>query len=290
MRPNYLRNFRKPETERLGFLIPMETAKFIRRFPSVVLLCLALASSASASYISLNTSLSSKFEHGKVKANVSIINKGDEAACNVQAEFRSGGVSVLADKVPQLPVGWTYKTTREIPLKLTTPGSYPLALVVHYTDANSYPFSSLTLQTFVFGREAPAPVFGQLGSATFDKGGRLTLKLKNSGARPVTATAALIVPAELTVDGASQPVAIGARSEQTVSFTVKNFSALAGSTYQVFAVTEFDDGGLHFTAIAPGLVKISAGQKFLGLDSWVYFAGLAVLVLVFALAQFLRKK
>ncbi len=255
-----------------------------------LLLLPLLALPSLGSYISLNTALSSKYEHGKLQATVSVVNKGDEAACNVQAEFRSGGASVLADKVPQLPVGWTYKTIRNLPLKLTTPGAYPLALVVHYTDANSYPFSSLTLQTFVFGREAPAPVFGRLSSATFDKEGRLTLKLKNAGARPVAAAVSLVVPAELTADGAALKVSVGARAEASVSFTVKNFSALPGSTYQVYAVTEFDDGGLHYTAIAPGLVKIAAGQKFFGLDSWVYLAGLAVLGLVFVLAQFLRKK
>jgi len=249
-----------------------------------------LALPAFGSYISMTTSLSSKYERGILKAHVEIVNKGDEAACNAQAEFRSGGLSALADKVPQLPVGWTYKTDRELPLALKVPGTYPLTLVVHYTDANQYPFSALLIQTFVYGQEAPAPVFGRLNTATFDKEGRLTLQLKNSGTRPVKATSTLIVPAELTVDQAGRTATIDPRSEQRVSFPVKNFSALAGSTYQVFAVTEFDDGGLHFTAIAPGLVKITSESKVFGLGNWVYVVILAVLALAFIGAQFLRKK
>jgi len=261
----------------------------MKRF-AVPALLLLLAVPALASYISLNTKLTSQFERGKLKASVEIVNKGDEAACNVQAEFRSGGLSVLADKVPQLPVDLTYKAKRELPLALSAPGTYPLALIVHYTDANQYPFSALTLQTFVYREEAPSPLASQLGSATIDKEGGLTLRLKNFGSRPLQVTAGLVVPAELTAGQAGRAVVLEPNSDQSVSFSIKNFSALAGSTYQVFAVAEFEDGGRHFTAIAPGLVKISNEPKVLGLNPWAYFVILVVLVLAFFGAQFLRKK
>jgi hypothetical protein len=245
---------------------------------------------ARASFISLNTTLTSHYEHGRLLAKVSVLNKGDEPAYNVRAEFKAGGQALLAKKSLSLPIGGTYQAEQAVPLSLALPGTYPLTLIMHYTDANQYPFSALTLQTFIYRQEAPAPIVGRVNSTAFDKEGNLSFKLKNSGERPITTKTTLIVPAELSVKESQRALVIEPGSEQGSGFSVQNFSALSGSTYQVFAVTEFDDGGLHHTAIAPGIIKISTEHNFLGLDAAVYVVILIVLIVLFIGAQFLRKK
>ena len=245
---------------------------------------------ASASYISLNTTLSSKVEGKTLKVKISVVNKGDESAYNVQAELRVKGKEILAEKKTELPVNGTYQAEKSISLPLLKPGAYPLILVMHYTDANQYPFSALTGQTFVYQKEAVSPIFGRLKPATFSKEGTLKLALKNLSNTEVKAKTYLVAPRELTVEEKISAVTLAPKSEESSSFIVKNFSALAGSTYQVFAVSEAEDQDLHYTSISPGTVKIIASQEIFGLNYTVIFAILIALTVVFIAAQFIRKK
>jgi hypothetical protein len=261
----------------------------VKRAFVLLVAALLLAGAARASYISLNTTVSVKVEGQQLKLLVSAVNKGDEAAYNVQAECRVAGRSVLAAKSGELPVNAPYQATLTMPLALPRPGSYPLVLVMHYTDANQYPFSALSVQTFIYRQEAVAPLFGRVRSTAFAREGQLNFKLKNLGERELRAGTRLVAPRELTSEQAEVPLVLAPRSEQGGSFTVHNFSALAGSTYQVFAVTEFDDGGLHYTGVAPGTIKIVEERSFLGLGQTAIIVILAVLVLVFISAQFIKK-
>lgn len=245
---------------------------------------------AAASYISLNTTLSSKVEGKNLKIMVSTVNKGDESAYNVQAELRVGGKDVLTEKRMELPVDSSYQARATIPIPFAKPGTYPLVLVLHYTDANQYPFSALSCQTFVYKKETLAPLFGRVRSIVFSKEGKLSFELKNLTGREIKAKIYFVVPAELTVADEKQEFIIGPKSEKSPSFSVKNFSALSGSTYQVFAVSEFEDKGLHYTSIAPGTVKIVEERSFLGLGQNVIIIILAALVIIFAGAQFIKKK
>ena len=77
-------------------------------------------------------------------------------------------------------------------------------------------------------------------------------------------------------------------SDYHLSFGVKNFSALSGSTYQVFAISEYEKDGFHLTSITPGFIRIAQSRTVLGID-YIYLAGiLAVLVVVFAVIQLRR--
>jgi hypothetical protein len=220
---------------------------------------------------------------------VQAVNKGDEPAFNVQAELRVGDRNVLAEKMTELPVNGVYQGTASIPLALKTPGSYPLVLVLHYTDANQYAFSALTAQTFVYRREAAPPLIGQVRPAAFARNGQIDVSLKNSGDREIAAETSLVVPGELTAPASRQRLTIPPRSEQSATFTLSNFAALAGSTYQLFAVTEFEDGGIHFTSLTPGTVRITAERGFFGLSQGMLTIVLTVLAALFIGAQFSRR-
>ena len=63
-----------------------------------ILLTALFSSLAAASYISLATSVNTKYENGVLKLSVGTVNKGDESAYNVQAELKVGEKSVLAEK------------------------------------------------------------------------------------------------------------------------------------------------------------------------------------------------
>lgn len=180
-----------------------------------VICCLGFVNSAFASYISLNTALSSKVKGNNLLVSVSVINKGDESAYNVQAELKLDRRQALGEKVDQLPVNGNYSAQFTLPLSYAAAGSYPLALIMHYTDANQYPFSALSCQTFAYKKEAAPEIFGQLKPTQFAGEGTVRLVLKNLGDKEIRAVARLVLSRELTAKDETAAVVLGPRSEKS---------------------------------------------------------------------------
>ena len=191
-----------------------------------------------------------------------------------------------------MKVDESYQADLTLPLDLVKPGTYPLVLIMHYTDANQYPFSALTCQTFVNEKEVISPVFGQGKSVSFNKEGKLGFSIKNMSDEPVTVKTSLIAPRELTVEQNERELQLAPRSDQESDFSLKNFSALGGSTYQLFALAQSEDADYHYTSIFPGTVKITANQGVFGFSYTMMGALLALLLVVFIISQLLaiRKK
>jgi len=254
----------------------------------LLVLPLFLNSSAFASYISLNTTLTSKIEGDILSLQISSVNKGDESAFNVQAELQAAGKNRLSKKVAELPVNGTYSAAEKIKVNYQKSGNYPLSLVLHYTDANQYPFSALTCQTVVYRKEAVSPVFGMIKAITFSSEGRLKLTLKNSAEKEIKSQIALIAPRELTIEDKAQALVLAPKSTRTLEFSAKNFSALPGSTYQIYALIESEDAELHYTTIIPGTIRIaSEGPKTIITLSVIV---VALLIMIFALINYFLKK
>ena len=254
------------------------------------LFAVLLVSASFGSYISLNTTVTSKIDGNTLQVVVTAVNKGDESAYSVQAELNVAGEKILAKKVPELGIDETYKITKFIDLDLKDKGQYPLIVTMHYADANQYPFSALTAQTFPYQAEdLPSEAFGRMRSTTFWKEGKVTLTLKNMGAEDIETTTNLIVPRELTARAKQIKMNIAAKSERKVGIDLENFSALSGSTYQVFAVSEFVIDGVHHVAITPGTAKIIEQKAILGINYTYLMVLLVLLILLFIVFQIFKK-
>jgi hypothetical protein len=253
---------------------------------------LGIVAPAAASFISLNTSLTTKVTGRQLLVLVKAENKGDETAYNVQAEIRVAHQSVLGQKVSQLPVNSRYQAEFSIPLsKLAKPGCYPLALLLHYTDANQYPFSALSCQTFNFNStDLPPEIFGKMTAGSFWKKGEVKLSYKNLGDNKFKLAISLITPRELTVSGEKKTLLLSAKSAESLTIPVENFSALSGSNYQIFALAEYNLGDKHQTVIVPGMIRIADKTTLLGLDRNLLIVILVALLAIFSAAQLLKKK
>jgi len=266
----------------------------MKRILLFLFLILACSTQVFASYISLQTSVSSKVVGDVLQVTVSAVNKGDESAYNVQAEVRVGGQKVLAERLQELEIGNTYKVSGSFNVGKIIPGQYPLIVVMHYADANMYPFSALNCQTFLYKtKDLPNDIFGAVKSTNFWKNGKLKLTLKNLADSTINAAANLITPRELTVEQVPGNIDLPAKGSKSVEFKLENFSALSGSSYQVFAISEYEKDGRHITTITPGIVKIVETQNILGISYIYLIAALVVLVLIFLAyqlgASFLKK-
>lgn len=264
------------------------------RKPAIFFALICLATQVSASYISLSTTVTTKVDANTLKVFVSAVNKGDEPAHNVQAEIRVGENKVLAEKMQELGVNKGYKAYYGFPLKIKQPGQYPLVVIMHYADANQYPFSALNAQTFtVQAQDVPAEAFGKLQAESFWKKGKINLSLKNLGEKDLAVSTQLVVPKEISAGEGAVRFDLKPKSTAEIGFSLENFSALDGSTYQLFAVSEFTKDNLHHTVITPGTVKIVEIKTVLGLEYRYLLLISALLIFFFVVYQlgfsFLKK-
>jgi hypothetical protein len=267
----------------------------VKMIKAITLLLLSvfmgLISPAWASYISLNTIVTANVEKDVLKVSLKVTNQGDESAFNVQAEVRVEGKAVFARKETELGINQTYTADLTYDLKLDTPGIYPLVLVMHYTDANNYPFSALTARTFTYGsQEMPSELFGKISSKTFWKKGKINLTLKNVGKSAIEAKTYLVSPKEITVEDEFINVSLPPKGSKGVSFKVNNFSALSGSSYQIYAIAEYEKEGIHQTSVTPGIIKVKESRQILGLNYTTALIFMLVLGIIFVVVQFLMKK
>ena len=239
----------------------------------------------------MNTTVLASAEKDSLSVSVISVNKGDEPAMNVQAEIQAAGTKQLLAKTAQLGVDATYQQTAKIKLHLIKPGQYPLVVTMHYADANLYPFSALNCQSFSYKAASGVDdIFGQVKSDTFWKEGKLTFTLKNLSNKPISALVSVVTPRELSPEKEIQGATVGAKAEAILDFPIKNFSALSGSSYQVFCQTEYEsEDGTHQTVFTPGIIGIEEAKTILGFDYKVVSGILVLLALIFVIAQFIKK-
>jgi len=252
---------------------------------------LSLISSVSfASYISMSTSVESKVINNDLLVTVFSQNKGDEPAYSVQSEIKVGDKTIMGQKKDQLEINAVWLTQAQFSLKEFKPGQYPIIILQHYADANQYPFSAPVMRSFNYrSGDRPADVFGKLSSATFWKDGELELTIKNMSDANINAKVSLVIPKELSGSKARWEAQIGSRSEDKSKILISNFSALSGSSYQVYAIVEYEINGFHQAVVIPGMVKIEELNYFKQYKN-VIFVAIGGLLLLFIASQFVKNE
>jgi|SRR3989339_1064244 len=254
-----------------------------------ILILILSASVAFASFISLKTAFSVKSTDNALKVDLSSTNKGDESAFNVQAEIKIGSKYLIAEKKPELKVGEKYSFFEVILLPETKPGSYPAVLTLHYTDASAYPFSAVSCQTYSVKGANPSKLTLQAKNTAISKKGKLKLLIKNPENHAIKGVVSLATPKEILTGNNPRDCSIKARSQTGTFIEISNLSALAGSTYNLFWIFEYDDNGKHFSIIRPVTVKINANDGFFGIGNIFLLIVLIGLITLFLYNQFYRK-
>jgi hypothetical protein len=155
-----------------------------------------------------------------------------------------------------------------------------------YADANLYPFSALAISYFVHQKDAASRVLGVLEKAEIRREGRLTLKLRNLEEQALELHVRLLLPQELSSDSSSRQVRLLPQQETVIQFSIRNFSALDGSVYAVYALVEYENAGLHYTTLAPGAITIRAEKP----SGSYWMSGAIVLVIIFILVNVLPSR
>ncbi len=225
-------------------------------------LILILTGVSSARYISLSTSATTEriIRGNSTSMGVRILNSGDEAAYNVRISLLlPEGFSANELEPGRMEPDEFYEGnfTVDVPGNVT-PGTYPVAILTDYGDANLYPFSSVTQSFINIGEMTPSDISGTLSKIRIDPEGSAvtTLRLRNHGDKKHTLKVRLFLPREIETDPGYREIELGPRESGEIKFRISSFGALAGSTYIIFASMEYEVQNLHHTSTTTGIVEI----------------------------------
>ncbi len=250
------------------------------RLLTLMLIFLLSIQLASASFITLETEISSL----ENSAAISITNKGDEPAYNLQPEllYPTSSKISLSQKI-----GINEEINFSLPIDPSSlvPGSYPLVLSISYTDANNYPFTAIATSIYSNKDKTDPGLVLLLNPVKLSGNGKLKLSIKNLDDFEKEVKVRIIVPKEITIEE-ENIIKLAGRSSRKISFDIKDFSARPESTYAIFAIAEFDYNGKHHTAIAASSIKIVKG---INLPSNLLIFSLLILTGLFILLKLRRK-
>jgi hypothetical protein len=193
------------------------------------------------------------------KTHVKLLNSGDEAAYNVQISLITDSFKTdqayVGNLDPNVPFEEDLNITRT---KEIFSGSYPLVVMTDYTDANSYPFSSVSQNYIIYKTRTGSKVSGTFSelNLTGKESKKLVLTLRNLDNAPHDVKVKLFIPRELKVLNEDRNLSIESKEEKTLDFDISSFSALAGSSYVVLASLEYEQDGLHYSSFAQNIVSI----------------------------------
>ena len=245
---------------------------------------------AQGSFISINTKTSATFQENTLIVEVSVTNKGDEPAYSVQVGVDANDITALTPVKDVLQINETHTVETTFDMDIQTAGRYPLIVTVDYTDLNQYPFSAISSSYFFYKEDVTPKIHGKMDSLEISKSGKFVLTLKSLLDKDKKIKVKLIVPRELSVLEPVTDIDLYSKSENKIRFDINNFSALAGSNYQVFAVIGYEDNNKRYTVTIPGIVKIMERTDFLKTYKWVFIGIGAALLAIFLGLQFRPKK
>ena len=209
--------------------------------PLVLVAVAFLAASAAAKNISITISQATRVSDGNLIVNVKVGNSGDEAALSVVPTLRFGDKVVRGQGKPSLGPNASFDEVLSLPVGALGEGRWPYRLAVDYTDANEYPFQALQTQSVVVGNPPPAKVaVPAIKSEDIAGSGTLAVTVKNLTPDTRTAVVDVLVP-----DG-----------------LITNRTALVGSRYPVFVSAQYDDGPVHQSVVAQGIVSVVGTESF----------------------------
>lgn len=243
---------------------------------------LLLAVPAAAGSIAISVSTSAAMRNSGLAVAARVANSGSESAESVHVTLSFAG-HVRSGRVHRrLPPGGSFAEELAVPASVP-PGRWPYEVRVDYADPHHYAFQALQVGLVSTGGVPPPSIrLDSVGAGAVARSGVVRVRVVNTGkgARRVAAT--VVVPRELGPPQRARWVTLAGGEKKTLEISISNRGALPGSRYPVFAVLEYDEGGLHQAVIGRAIVAVVAPQAFLVRWRHQLWAGAAGLVAIWA--------
>jgi len=250
------------------------------------------AAPATADVLKIETETTVEVSADRVTARVTFANRGTAPAYNLQVHLIALGLTDASPVVAHLDPGQSERAFFERAIRGVGKGRYPMTVRVDFHDANQYPFSALSGMTFHIGEAVNPDLAALTQDMILNQSGTLRFDVKNLGLTPEKVTATLVLPKEFSSAQPTKAFDMDQRSDKTVTFEIRNFSALPGAAYPVFSYFEYDSKGVHHTALARALITVAPDENLFRRFRWLWItlAGILAALLILVLIKERRKK
>lgn len=254
-------------------------------------LLVTFSSDPSWAQISLRIRADTTVKPPHLSVRLRLTNEGKEEAHKLQVSLRNAGRTITLLERTLLAPGASHETEADLNIEGSAPGKHPLFVTVGYSDRNGYQFSAILCATFFIQQDTTSDVFGTLKTTPLADTGKIQLKLKNLAMETRSFSMTLFTPRELSADY-DQKMTLRPGEERSLVIPVRNFSALPGSRYPVYAVVEYEKEGQHFTnAILSHIETVAQIGFFTRHRLWILsVAGLFFVLGIQRLLVHMRKK
>jgi hypothetical protein len=261
---------------------------------AAVLLATLAATTARAGNISISITPTISLQDGTLTAQVQVRNGGDEAAHSVSPILLFGDQQARGTALEDLAPGQTTSAPLTLPVGNLGPGRWLFRVAVDYADANAYPFQALHAGLFSIANPPPAKVsVSHIDAPPVSRDGSIGVQLKNLAGVARQAAVRVAVPDGIEVSAPVHTVALDAWGEAKTSVPIVNRTALPGSRYPVFVAAEYDDEGVHQTALTSAIIEIQAPRNFFQAERsllWIAGGVLVAAWLLFLVWQFASRR
>jgi hypothetical protein len=241
-----------------------------------------------ASFISLTTTMNNVIlTNSSSNAVANITNSGDEAASNVKISLiLPNGFSSETIYAGKVSAGGSFSGNFAIQrVSEVMRGSYSIAVLTEYQDANGYQFSSVSPNLIVYENPSSSRITGKLDSTTLGEKGskKIQFNIMNRDNVRHDAIAKIFLPNEITSTDGEKNVSLGPNEEKTVEFDISNYGALIGSKYAVFAAVDYESDR-HYSVFSVGMIEIVKE------DYTIFYIAIVAIIALIILAVNLRKR
>ncbi|HOO77072.1 MAG TPA: hypothetical protein PLI51_10580 [bacterium] len=250
---------------------------------TALIFCSIFAVSAAGKAAASTISIVGDLEYRDGEAVVTVVNRGDEEARNLQVEVSCLGVNRFGKLVPSLPSGEGIKERFDFAAAAAPlPGMYPILARIRYSDANGYPFAALIQELVQTGEgRRDSSVYLSGSSLDLAGAGEIQVRLANRGSAPRRFRVELALAPEFGVESPVREIELPSGEEALLEFPVRTMSALPGSVYPYYLTAEYEENGFHYCADARGRVIVHSPRGGGRLFFWAASAAVLGAVLIF---------
>lgn len=240
-------------------------------------------------FITLNSVLTCEVTPPTVITTLTVENKGNEAAYNLQARFTISEKEWLSKIFPRLEVNQKIEIESIENFEPEKRGNYPLTAKIFFQDAAGYSFTSVLVTLLTYYEVTRPNLLGTIEEVSMSDQGVLKLQTTNLAYDDVNLDIKVLTPDELSIEPREKNVTLAARIKEDLQFKLSNLSALNGATYPVWVVMEYESEDKHFTYLCSGSVSIEQKINIFEKYWWVFLVLVVVFIGVFVILN-LKKK
>jgi len=223
-----------------------------------ILTILLITNSLFAGYIALDTSTSTSLSNqNHIAISSTINNNGNEPAINIYQKITLQEKSIITDTTEILPAGSSTSIQSSFENLNLDKGRYYIIINTHYSDINSYPFSTISTIPILTAFPKDLPLFRPEPPKMLEikTTGTLSIPLNPQAENlPKTGKISIYVPNNLDV---SDPIEISDGNWPKVAeFLIENDTGLPNSRFIYELILEYDNKEFHESINSNGIIKL----------------------------------